>query len=180
MDTRSSALRVPRSWVSRLLDSDPSKLMHILETLLDLLDLYTHHRTVTIVGQEHALEKFINIRIALNQEASANKIPRHTQSRKRGAVNGVKITNGTKATKTKKPIKSPTSPSDVVMTDVMTTATNGASKPGLKDGTVRFMLDPQRAKEEKDIVSEFFNFEEEEYEVEVPFVRSGGREKRRL
>ena len=44
---------------------------------------------------------------------------------------------------------------------------NGASKPGLKEGTVRFMLDPQRARDEKDAVKEFFRVEEEEVEVEV-------------
>ena len=67
------------------------------------------------------------------------------------------------------------------MTDLMGTSTNGASssKPGLKDGTVRFMLDPQRAKEEKGTVSEFFNLEEEEFEVEVPVERPAERERRR-
>lgn len=67
------------------------------------------------------------------------------------------------------------------MTDVTVPATNGASlsKPGLKDGTVRFMLDPQRAKEEKEIVSEFFNLEEEEYEIEVPVEGPTERGRRR-
>ena len=156
-------------------------LIYRLETLLDLLDLYTHHRTSTIVGQDHALEKFISIRITLNQEASANKILRHTQTKRKLAVNGVKLTNGTKDAKSKKIVNFPPSSGDVVMTNATATATNGASlsKPGLKDGTVRFMLDPQRAKEEKDTVSEFFNLEEEEYEVEVPIERPAERERRR-
>ena len=43
---------------------------------------------------------------------------------------------------------------------------NGAGKPGLKEGTVRFMLDPQRARDEKEAVKEFFRVEEVEVEVE--------------
>ncbi|KAK4692352.1 CTD kinase subunit beta, partial [Lecanoromycetidae sp. Uapishka_2] len=101
----------------------------VMETLLDLLDLYTHHQNSTLVGPQHALETFIGIRIALNQEAS----------------------------------------------------TKGATKPGLKEGTVRFMLDPQRAAEEEKTVAEFFKVEEEEYEVEVKIERKveDAREKRR-
>ena len=38
---------------------------------------------------------------------------------------------------------------------------------GVKDGTVRFMLDPERARDEKSVVSEYFHVEEEEYVVEV-------------
>lgn len=52
-------------------------------------------------------------------------------------------------------------------------------KPGLKEGTVRFMLDPQRARDEKDHVAEFFELEEEEYEVEVPAQRARERERER-
>ena len=150
--------------------------MSNLETLLDLLDLYTHHRASTIVGQDHALETFINIRIALNQEASAHHYPRHFQSRKkRSFTNGAKEGNGsidsTKAKKLHTPI---TSPRDEAMKDISSPIANGGSKPGLKDGTVRFMLNPQRARDEKNAVAAFFRVEEEEYEVEVE------RERRRV
>lgn len=36
-----------------------------------------------------------------------------------------------------------------------------------RDGTVRFMLDAERARDEKNLVAEYFKVEEEEYEVEV-------------
>ena len=73
--------------------------------------------------------------------------------------------NGTKP----KGPQTPTSPRDNRMKEIVSPiSTNGASKPGLKDGTVRFMLDPKRAKEEKQAVREFFEVEEEEYEIEVP------------
>ena len=141
------------------------------ETLLDLVDLYTHHRTLTLLGQTLPLETFISIRIALNQEASAHHYPRYTMTRKDAAIrarsNGeiTKTSNGTK-----KGPQTPTSPGDNHSGDLATSplSVNGISKPGLKDGTVRFMLDPKRARDEKEAVGEFFRVEEEEFEVEVP------------
>ncbi len=150
-------------------------ILSMLETLLDLLDLYTHHRASTIVGQDHALEAFISIRIALNQEASANQYPRHFQThRERSVTNGAKAANGSVEFKAKKPLTPTTSPHDEILREITSPTANGGSKPGLKDGTVRFMLNPQRARDEKNAVAEFFKVEEEEYEVEVE------RERRRV
>ncbi len=139
----------------------------VTETLLDLLDLYTHHRAVTIVGLEHALERFIEVRITLNQEASAHRYPRYTQwIKKRPAANGVRPANGTKDSKDardeSKDRKSPP-------TMVPASATGARSRVGERgrDGTVRFMLDGERARDEKNLVAEYFKVEEEEYEVEV-------------
>ena len=56
-------------------------------------------------------------------------------------------------------------------------AANGgglAAKPGLKEGTVRFMLSAERARDEKEWVGGYFRMEEEEYVVEVPVEK--GRE----
>lgn len=138
------------------------------ETLLDLLDLYTHHRASTIVGQDHALETFISIRITLNQEASANQYPRHFQIHKKKTItNGAKAANGLIDSTAKKPVTPTTSPRDESLRDITSPTANGGSKPGLKEGTVRFMLNSQRARDEKNAVAAFFNVEEEEYEVEV-------------
>ncbi|KAL8640984.1 MAG: hypothetical protein Q9228_002157 [Teloschistes exilis] len=143
----------------------------VMETLLDLLDLYTHHRASTIIGQDYALEKFINMRIALNQEASAEDAPRYTQSnRKNGLTNGT-TSNGVKEPKNSSSPREITTPKDIKspqplgLTSVTGTPVQG--KPGLKEGTVRFMLDPERARDEKHTVADFFKMEEEEYEVEV-------------
>lgn len=158
----------------------------LTETLLDLLDLYTHHRAATIVGQEHVLDTFIGIRIALNQEASANRYPRHTQSSKRKPfTNGIKATNGVRDSKDAAPrdgSRSFTSPREDLSKDLQSpqsaASVNGSSKqPGLRDGTVRFMLDPERARDEKQAVAEFFRVEEEEYEVEI---ERGSGERRRV
>ena len=80
-------------------------------------------------------------------------------------LNGFKATNGTTGSKAKE-VTPTTSPRNDLMQDI-TSPTTGASKPGLKEGTVRFMLDPQRAKAEKETVAEYFKVEKEEYEVEV-------------
>ena len=153
----------------------PDLITSSLETLLDLLDLYTHHRASTIVGQDHALETFISIRISLNQEASANQYPRHFQScKKKSVTNGAREANGTSESKAKKILTPTTSPPDEILRDITSPTANGGSKPGLKDGTVRFMLNPQRARDEKNAVAEFFRIEEEEYEVEAE------RERRRV
>lgn len=158
-----------------LVNDRPYLIMSFPETLLDLLDLYTHHRASTIVGQDHALETFISVRIALNQEASANQYPRHSQShRERSATNGAKAANCTIEPKAKNQLTPTTSPRNDTLRDITSPTANGGSKPGLKDGTVRFMLNPQRARDEKNAVAEFFKVEEEEYEVEVE------RERRRV
>ncbi|KAL8940633.1 MAG: hypothetical protein Q9216_002712 [Gyalolechia sp. 2 TL-2023] len=146
----------------------------IMETLLDLLDLYTHHRASTIVGQDHAPDKFISIRIALNQEASTENLARFTQSEHKKAVTNGATSNGVKAKRDPKGLTSPrdiVSPKDIQSPQPMgltsVTGTPVQGKPGLKDGTVRFMLDPERARDEKHTVAEFFKMDEEEYEVEV-------------
>ncbi|MCJ1288325.1 RNA polymerase II C-terminal domain kinase beta subunit [Xylographa opegraphella] len=151
----------------------------VMETLLDLLDLYTHHRTLTTVGQEYPIETYIAIRITLNQEASANDYPRYTNSvMKRSLTNATKVANGTKDTRS---AKSPLSPQDTPLSDGKSSVTlspeaaaGARVRAGLKEGTVRFMLDLERAREEKKIVAEYFKVEEEEYEVEVERERRRG------
>lgn len=153
----------------------------VIETLLDLLDLYTHHRTTTVVGVDHILDTFINIRIVLNQEASANRYPRYTQSiKKKTSSNGSKnpTTNGTRDHREAAP-KSVVSPREDLSKELRSpqsavSANGGLRHPGLREGTVRFMLDPQRARDEKQAVAEFFRPEEEEYEIEVERIERGG------
>jgi CTD kinase subunit beta len=151
----------------------------VMETLLDLLDLYTHHRGSTSVGPLYTLEAFIDIRIGLNQEASAANIPRYAlyaseaPSDAQHSSNGFKPRNGI----------DPTSP--------LTPATPGTVSPGNaqpptsaigirgQNGTVRFMLDAARARDERNEVDRFHKIEEEEYEVEVPIdSRPDDRDKR--
>lgn len=181
------AARLHGSDVSKFVDAGPVRYekwattrAEVMETLLDLLDLYTHHRNATSVGPSYTLEHFINIRIGLNQEASAANIPRFSQyasesaSDAEGAADGFKPRNGI----------APTSP--------LTPATPGTISPGTdqppksaigirgQNGTVRFMLDAARAHDERAKVEKYHKMEEEEYEVEVPNdIKGDDREKDR-
>jgi len=140
----------------------------VMETLLDLLDLYTHHRGSTLVGPLYTLEHFINIRIGLNHEASAAKLPRYALYASESATATERTTNGTKTRNG----FDPASP--------LTPATPGAVSPGFiqppksaisvrgQDGTVRFMLDAVRARDERAETDKYLKPEEEEFEVVVP------------
>lgn len=114
--------------------------------MTDALDLYTHHRSQTLIGQDYTLDKFIAVRIELNREASESRIPRYTewhdkpedekQEKNGKAANGTSSSNST---------ISPQSPGS--------RATVGERG---REGTVRFMLDPTRARDEKTQVKEYF------------------------
>ncbi|KAF1976676.1 cyclin-like protein [Bimuria novae-zelandiae CBS 107.79] len=141
----------------------------VMETLLDLLDLYTHHRLSTAVGPLYSLETFINIRITLNNEASAANIPRYATYASETPGAASKTSNGAKGRNGIAPT-SPLAPP--------TPATPGTISPGQapksaigvrgQSGTVRFMLDVKRAQEEKKTVDKYWVEETEVYEVEVP------------
>ena len=140
-----------------------SSLRNSIETLLDLLDLYTHHRPSTTIGSLNSLETFIDIRITLNQEASASNLPRYTEwttALKSSPINtnGFRVRNGV----------APTSPATPITPGTTSPGQGPASAIGIRgqSGTVRFMLDAGRAKEEQKTVETFFKAEEEEIEVE--------------
>lgn len=128
--------------------------------MLDLLDLYTHHRTSTAVGPLYSLETFIDVRIGLNQEASAANIPRYALYKSEAS----QPTNGA----TYKPRNGidPTSPNTPATPG--TISPSQAPAPAHADKTVRFMLDVPRARHERAEVDKYWKVEEEEYEVEVP------------
>jgi CTD kinase subunit beta len=151
----------------------------VMETLLDLLDLYTHHRSSTAVGPFYTLETFIDIRIRLNQEASAANIPRYALYASEAVSGALPPTNGVKPR------------NGIAPTSPLTPATPGTVSPGNtqpltsaigirgQNGTVRFMLDAARARDERNEVDKFHKVEEEEYEVEVPIdSRPDDRDKR--
>lgn len=139
----------------------------IMETLLDMLDLYTHNRSSTAIGPSYTLEHFINIRIGLNQEASAANIPRYTlyasdvtAESQAGASSG-KPRNG----------NHPISPLTPVTPGTISPSTHQPkSAIGVRgqNGTVRFMLDAARARGERIEYDRYHKVEEEEYELEVP------------
>lgn len=135
-----------------------------IETLLDVLELYTLHRPQTVVAPLFNQDIFLDIRIPLNEELSKKRMSRYTEfvhtsqlKKKADPANyAAASTNGVAPTGTPNgPLNgrikaSPTSPAT-------------PSTPGLrqragergKEGTIRFMLNPDREREEKEIVASY-------------------------
>jgi CTD kinase subunit beta len=151
----------------------------VIEAILDLLDLYTHFQKLSLVGPQHPIEKFLQIRLKVNQEVEQHPpLTRYTQEHEPAKANGLKLN-----VKTPKTPVTPASPADVRVNGVngtngkdnspatMSPRSSGSSKRGAgargQDGTVRFMLDAAEAKREKDAVAEYFKVEYEDYEIEV-------------
>jgi CTD kinase subunit beta len=141
----------------------------VLESMLDLLDLYTHFQKSSIIGPLYDIDKFIQVKIHLNQGLDND---RYTEEHEAPKTNGVRSN-----VKTPKTPITPASPSDTRTNskDGVSPATlsprSGSSRRGLgargQDGTVRFMLDAEKVKLERETVSDFFKVEYEDYEVEV-------------
>ncbi|KAF2713363.1 cyclin-like protein [Pleomassaria siparia CBS 279.74] len=143
----------------------------VMETMLDLLDLYTHHRTATNVGPNYSLETFINVRITLNQEAERYKIPRFTIYATESPYFTAEVTPNANGTPKPRNGIDPTSPLTPATPDTISPKQTHppTSAIGIRgqNGTVRFMLDAARARDERAEVDKFHKTEEEEYEVEV-------------
>ncbi|PYH90834.1 cyclin-like protein [Aspergillus ellipticus CBS 707.79] len=136
----------------------------VMETLLDLLELYTHNRSQTSVGPHFPADRFLTVRIPLNSEAEAQKFPRYTHwTPETKSANSDKPKDAASTTAS---TPTATAPKIHPLTPV---AANGdrpkATEKG-RDGAVRFMLDPECADAEKAHVTEYFKVEMEEYEVE--------------
>lgn len=151
------------------------------ETLFDLLDLYIEHRGATTVGRDHELNTFLGIRVVLKFEASANQYPRCAQSIMEKPFNNDKKNLATYGTRD----HCESGPKSVVnlrkdASDKFQYQQSSASAKNLmrfQTGAVRYVLDPERAKNEKRTMANFFGFEEDESEVEVkrPVKRGGER-----
>lgn len=146
----------------------------VMEAILDLVEHYTHFQKSSIVGPFYPIDTFIDIRIKMNQELEAESLTRYTEQHDSPKTNGIR-TN----IKTPKTPITPASPSDLRTNgnkDIASPATlsprsSGSGRRGIgargQEGTVRFMLDGEKAKREKDTVAEYYKVEYEEYEVEV-------------
>ncbi|KAF3483519.1 C-type cyclin [Arthroderma uncinatum] len=151
----------------------------VMETILDLLELYTHNRASTSVGPDFSLDLFLNVRIPLNEEADANQIPRFAYWKKRKAdSNGVQ-SNGTSSKKAKNnhhhhnkdtnDTSTSTEHPALLVNPMMPTAAHDSvakANERSRDTAIRFMLNPEQAQSERATVAEYFKVEMEEYEVE--------------
>jgi len=130
--------------------------------MFDILELYTHHRSSTSVGPHFPADRFLTVRIPLNQEASEQHIPRYANwMDRRHQLKDVGNAQNSTLPKDAD-IQRPNHP-------LMPTAANGdrfRTSDRAKDAAVRFMLDHDIADCEKRQVAEYFRVEMEEYEVD--------------
>jgi CTD kinase subunit beta len=145
----------------------------VMETMLDLLDLYTHFQKSSILGPSYDIDKFIQLKIQLSKGmGDGGPQTRYTEEQEAPKTNGVKSN-----IKTPKTPITPASPSDTRLgskdgvSPAPLSPRSGSSRRGIgargQDGTVRFMLDAEKAKQEKETVNDHFKVEYEDYEVEV-------------
>ncbi|CAK1361454.1 unnamed protein product [Cercospora beticola] len=155
----------------------------VMETLLDGLDLYTHNTTSTVLGTKYSLDDLLRIRLALNKECSDSSLPRYTviqpppsPDNTNGTSNTLRVANGHPT-----PV-SPPQPG-VQAPQPVNAYTATAQHTPQTDGTLRFMLNPQRATEERTEVNRYYTEEWEEYEEEIevplPYDRSRDRDRDR-
>lgn len=148
-----------------------------VETLLDLLELYTHHRTSTAIGPDFPVDTFLTVRIPLNLESEEKNIPRYTvwvdgpdRANAKSGVNGTTTAapNGSAHGRSRSSSSKNVSPKDVTSpsTNNSSVSTAPTSLPGAagvrqrvadrgREGTVRFILNPDREREERSIVETY-------------------------
>ena len=140
----------------------------IMESILDVLDLYTHHTHLTTYGVQFALDIFLRIRLMFNKECTAGHIERYASAPPRTAPSTSQVENG--------------HPKPLSQMELATAQSTGPHANLSTNGSVtqRFMLNPQRAFDERVQVSRFFvdDWEEYEEEVEVPVQRPRSDDRR--
>jgi CTD kinase subunit beta len=149
--------------------------VEVIETILDILDLYTHFQKSSAIGPIYDIQSFIQLKIKLNQEMDETAhLSRFTEEHEPPKTNGFKS-----HIKTPKTPITPASPSDTRVNGnagaspaTLSPRSSGSGRTkGMgargQEGTIRFMLDAEKAKQEKATVDEYTKIEFEEYEVEV-------------
>ncbi|KAJ6444985.1 C-type cyclin [Purpureocillium lavendulum] len=161
----------------------------VAETMLDLLDLYVQHHKATKIGTMFDLNIFIDIKIRLNGDLDAAAAPRYlyhcTKCEVADAnplvpVSAMASPTAAATTTTTNGNSADPSSGAAKGTSSTTTTQNGAAVPPVwppdavvrrtargQDGTMRFVFDPEAARQEQDTSARYFNEEFEEHEVEV-------------
>jgi CTD kinase subunit beta len=128
----------------------------VLETMLDLLDLYTQFPKSTKVGVRFDLKKVMDVKIEINNLVAKEKHQRYHGWCDRCAPDVLDTRSVTPGSATS-PATNPSLPGSGSV----------KRKRAPSEGTQRFVFDADEARKEKDLVTRHFNDEYEEHEVEV-------------
>ncbi|GKT45305.1 CTD kinase subunit beta [Colletotrichum spaethianum] len=126
---------------------------NVVETVLDLLDLYTQHGKSTKLGNRFDLNKFIEVKIIINNEVdNSPTLVRYAHwCNNCDGGEDENLSNGVS-----------------VLKNISFFGSNSAKRNGRnQDGTMRFVFDPEQARQERKEVEAYYRDEYEEYEVEV-------------
>ncbi|KAK1980716.1 C-type cyclin [Colletotrichum cereale] len=126
---------------------------NVVETVLDLLDLYTQHGKSTKLGNKFDLNKFIEVKIIINSEVdNTSNLARYAHwCNNCDGGEDENLSNGVS-----------------VLKNISFFGSNSAKRNGRnQDGTMRFVFDPEQARQERKEVEAYYRDEYEEYEVEV-------------
>nr|POE75113.1 ctd kinase subunit beta [Quercus suber] len=151
----------------------------IMETLLDTLDLYTHHTSATILGTRYNLDEFLRVRLSLNKECTEFSLPRYTTAPE-PSLDRISAVDATLRVSNGHP--TPVSPP---RPDSQTHTSNASNVQSIPEttGTLRFMLNPSLAVDEQAEVRKYFVEEWEDYdeevEIPIPRTRMSSRERER-
>lgn len=135
----------------------------VAEAMLDVLDLYTDHSRYTLLGKTLSPQVFIELKIKINQQTEAARIPRYqnfcVECEREGLRSPSSVGSGT----------SPASPARTV----------SAIKLGSKgqEGTFRFLFDAEEVRQETAAHEVYTKDEWEDWEEEVeePIPERGNR-----
>jgi len=131
----------------------------VVESMLDLLDLYAQFPKSTKVGARIDLARVMDVKIKLNDEVEATgELGRFQTWCDRCEVEDKDINPITP--------KSATSPATTGSGSYPSNSVKRNQKGG-QEGTMRFIFDMDQARREQDTTGEYFKEEYEEYEVEV-------------
>ena len=131
----------------------------VVETMLDLLDLYTQFHKQTKIGAQFKLSKLMDVKIELNKnltgsgqrfEAWCNRCAKEAAE-----LHPAPITPG-----------SATSPA-AVGSGILPATTKSVKRIRESESTMRFVFDGEEARKERDLTAGYLNDEYEEYEVEI-------------
>ncbi|PHH51218.1 CTD kinase subunit beta [Ceratocystis fimbriata CBS 114723] len=122
----------------------------VVETMLDMLDLYTQHHKMTLLGAEFGLDQFLAIKIQINEEVDANPELDRYASRCSVCDKDTNLATAALFAATSPPLSGPR---------------NSTGNTG--EGTIRFLFSAENSKLEEAEVDKYTRDEYDEYEEEV-------------